>query len=85
MVIFRRTLNSWIAGSHENWYTTNKNEFTVLQLEIIFICLSLLVPEQASQENLLVWQVLCTSRMSRAWLFHTPVYKEHVGQVTFTN
>jgi branched-subunit amino acid transport protein AzlD len=27
---------------------------------------------QASQENLLVRQVLCTSRTSRAWQFHTP-------------
>ena len=32
MVIFLRNLNSWFAGTHENhenWYTTNKNEFTV--------------------------------------------------------
>jgi hypothetical protein len=32
---FVEHLNSWIAGSHENhenWYTTNKNEFTVLYI-----------------------------------------------------
>ena len=31
-------LNSWFAGtheSHENWYTTNKNEFTVYTLSKI--------------------------------------------------
>ena len=25
-------LNSWFAGTHENWYATNKNEFTVYQV-----------------------------------------------------
>ena len=30
-----------------------------------------LVPRQASQKNLLVWRVLCTSR---AWQFHSPAY-----------
>jgi hypothetical protein len=34
---------------------------------LIFTC-----PGQDSQENLLVRQVLCTSRTSRAWQFHTP-------------
>jgi hypothetical protein len=36
---------------------------------IIFICCFLLVPGQASQESLLVRQILCTSRV---WQFHTP-------------
>ena len=27
--LFVEHLNSWFAGTHENWYTTNKNEFTV--------------------------------------------------------
>ena len=29
-------LNSWFAGTHENhenWYTTNKNEFTVIDID----------------------------------------------------
>jgi hypothetical protein len=26
---FVELLNSWFAGTHENWYTTNNNEFTV--------------------------------------------------------
>jgi hypothetical protein len=32
---FVEHLNSWLAGtheSHENWHTTNKNEFTVINL-----------------------------------------------------
>ena len=37
-----------------------------------YALLFLLVPGQASQENLLVRQVLCTSRTSRAWQFHGP-------------
>ena len=27
---FVEHLNSWIADTHKNWYTTNKNEFTVI-------------------------------------------------------
>jgi hypothetical protein len=38
-----------------------------------YALLFLPVPGQASRENLLVRQVLCTSRTSRAWQFHTPV------------
>jgi hypothetical protein len=37
---FVEHLNSWFAGTHENhenWHTTNKNEFTVFILYIIIV------------------------------------------------
>jgi hypothetical protein len=37
---FVEHLNSWFAGTHknhENWYTTNKNEFTVLSMSVAYI------------------------------------------------
>jgi hypothetical protein len=37
-----------------------------------YALLFLLVPGQANQEKLLGQQVLCTSRTSRAWQFHSP-------------
>jgi hypothetical protein len=56
------------AKNNQNCTCSKLSITTRLQTEIIFICWSLLVPGQASQENLLVRQVLCTSR---AWQFHT--------------
>ena len=35
---FVEHLNTWFAGTHENhenWYTTNKNEFTVYQIQVL--------------------------------------------------
>ena len=60
-------LNSWFAGiheNHENWYSTNKNEFTVLHNsdvvdtridEIMYICLQWISREGSKYITIYKW------------------------------